>query len=108
MNEKEFELLKAELKRLQQEADLLHKQQEQEIEPPLHLALVVSVSEDGNRAIVMTSNRTLHEVAIRYAIKDAVKPNVVVGLTRIGLNAVKVMDMNADKFKNIVKGESSD
>jgi len=103
MNEKEYELLKAEQKRLQQEVELLREYQSREVEPPLHLALVISVSENAERAIVMTSKRTLIEVAVGYRIKDAIQPNVVVGLMRIGLNAVKVVDMNVDEFKYIVQ-----
>ena len=102
LNEKEYELLKAELKRLQQEVDLLYKQQAREVALPLHLALVISVSEDGNRAIVTTSKRTLIEVPLGYRIKDTVKPNMVVGLSRIGLSAVKEVEMTADEFNTIV------
>jgi len=102
MNETKYKLLKAELKGLQKECDALREQRRQEIEPPLHLALVISVSDDKKRAIVTTSKRTLVEVSVSYRIKDTVDSDVVVGLTRSGLIAVKAIDMNADMFKKIV------
>jgi ATP-dependent 26S proteasome regulatory subunit len=104
MNEQEQELLKAELKRLQQECEALREQLKQESEPPLHLALVVSVAEAKDRAVVMTSKRTLLEVPVRYALKDTMTLNVVVGLTRIGLSAVKIMDMSKEEFDALTKG----
>lgn len=109
MKEKECELLKAELDRLQQECNELRDQQKRESEPPLHLGLVISVSDDKQRAVVLTSKRTLLEVSVGHGIVDSIKPDAVVGMNRMSLNAVKISEMNGDEFKKMItKGGMSE
>jgi hypothetical protein len=54
----------------------------------------------------LTSKRTLLDVSVGHEIVDSIKPDAVVGMNRMSLNAVKISEMNGDEFKMMItKGE---
>ena len=97
--ETEKQLLDAERLRLEQELNSLRNEIDRMREPPLLTAVIVSVSEDKEKATVLLSNGPLYTVSTSRKIKNLdLEPGMFVSLNQITYTIVEVLSITIEEI----------